>query len=89
MAPATAVAADVDTGGTGFGPAMSSASLNASVSGNTTVVYAPVEDPGLVNTINSGAFNQAAGIMTVQQNNGSNNVIQSAIAVSANLTTPQ
>jgi len=87
MGASTAVAADVDTGGTGFGPAMSSASLNASVSGNTTVVYAPVEDPGLVNTINSGAFNQAAGIMTVQQNNGSNNVIQSAIAVSANLTT--
>jgi len=87
MGAATAVAADVDTGGTGFGPAMSSASLNASVSGNTTIVYAPVEDPGLVNTINSGAFNQAAGIMTVQQNNGSNNIIQSAIAVSANLTT--
>jgi len=87
MGASTAVAADVDTGGTGFGPAMSSASLNASVSGNTTIVYAPVEDPGLVNTINSGAFNQAAGIMTVQQNNGSNNVIQSAIAVSANLTT--
>jgi len=87
MGASTAVAADVDTGGTGFGPAMSAASLNASVSGNTTIVYAPVEDPGLVNTINSGAFNQAAGIMTVQQNNGSNNVIQSAIAVSANLTT--
>jgi len=89
MGAATAVAADVDTGGTGFGPAMSTASLQASVSGNTTIVYAPVEEPGLVNTINSGAFNQAAGIMTVQQNNGSNNVMQSAIAVSANLTTPR
>jgi hypothetical protein len=89
MGASTAVAADVDTGGTGFGPAMSVASLQSSVSGNTTVVYAPAETPGLLNTINTGAFDGAAGVMTVQQNNGNNNVMQSAIAVSANYTTPQ
>jgi len=91
MGASTAVAADIDTEGaplSGFGPAASTASLNATVSGNTTVAYAPSGLPGLSNTINSGAFNNARGIMTVQQNNGSNNVIQSAIAVSANLVTP-
>jgi len=85
----TAVAADVDTGGTGFGPAVSTASLEAQVSGNETVTFAPAEQPGLINTVNSGAFNGAVGVMTVQQNNGGNNVMQSAIAMSANLTTPR
>jgi len=89
MGATTAVAADVDTGGTGFGPAMSTASLNAEVSGNETVTFAPAEQPGLINTVNSGAFNGAVGVMTVQQNNGGNNVMQSAIAMSANLTTPR
>jgi hypothetical protein len=92
MGASTAVAADIDTEGapaSGFGPAASSASLSATVSGNTTIAHAPSGDPGLLNTINSGAFNNAKGIMTVQQNNGSNNVIQSAIAVSANYATPQ
>jgi len=91
MAASTAVAADIDTEGaplSGFGPAASTASLAGTVSGNTTVAYAPSGAPGLSNTINAGAFNNAQGIMTVQQNNGSNNLIQSAIAVSANLVTP-
>jgi len=91
MAASTAVAADIDTEGaplSGFGPAASTASLAGTVSGNTTVAYAPSGAPGLSNTINAGAFNNAQGIMTVQQNNGSNNLIQSAIAVSANLITP-
>jgi len=84
MGASTAVVADLgDT--SGFGPAASTAALSATVSGNTTVVASTVGLPGLSNTLN-GSFNSAKGIMTVQQNNGSNNAIQSAISVSANLS---
>jgi hypothetical protein len=80
----TAVATDINGGGgVGFGPAVSLAALGASVSGNTTVVNATSVNPGYRNTI-SASFLQAAGVFTVQQNNGSNNAIQSAISVVAN-----
>jgi hypothetical protein len=62
---------------------VSLAALGASVSGNTTVVNATSVNPGYRNTI-SASFLQAAGVFTVQQNNGSNNAIQSAISVVAN-----
>jgi hypothetical protein len=84
MGASTNVVADLgDTGG--FGPAASLAALSATVSGNTTIIAPTQGLPGLSNTLSS-AFNNAKGIMTVQQNNGSNNAIQSAIAVSANLS---
>ena len=59
MGASTAVAADIDTGTSGFGPAASSASLSATVTNNTTVTFAPAGNPGLLNTINNGAFNDA------------------------------
>ncbi len=82
MGASNAVAADLNGGG-GFGPAASLAMLSASVSGNTTTVNATSADPGYANAVDA-SFAGASGMMTVQQNNGSNNAIQSAISVTAN-----
>ena len=54
--------------------------------------YASVTDSGAIasryvdrtNRIDGGSFNGAAGVMTVQQNNGDNNVVGSGVAVTAN-----
>lgn len=84
MGASNAVAVDVNGGGAnGFGAALSLAVLNASVSGNTTIVNGTSVYPGYLNSVDS-SFTGAAGVMTVQQNNGSNNAIQSAISVTAN-----
>ena len=85
MGASNAVAVDVNGGGgaNGFGAAMSLAALSASVSGNTTIVNGTSVNPGYLNSITS-SFDGASGVMTVQQNNGSNNAIQSAISVTAN-----
>ncbi len=74
---------DSGGGGLGFGPASSMAALGATVSGNTSIVEPTVGAPGFLNTV-SGSFMGAAGVMVVQQNNGNNNAIQSAISVVAN-----
>lgn len=78
MGAATQVSAD---DGSLFGPAVSAAALGSAVSGNTTMVVGGANS--FSNSINS-SFNGAQGVMTVQQNNGSNNVIGSAISVVAN-----
>ena len=84
MGASNAVAVEINNTTAGFGPATSMATLSATVSGNMTTVSVPEQPPGLENTI-SGSFISAAGIMVVQQNNGSNNAIQSAIVVTASL----
>ena len=64
-----------------FGPAVSVAALGSFVANNTTTI-----EPG-VNTFDNtltNSFNGASGVVTVQQNNGSNNAIGSAISVVAN-----
>ncbi len=71
-------------GGLGFGPAMSLASLGATVTGNSAIV---LPSGGVVPTFTnsiSGSFNGTAGVVTVQQNNGTNNAIQSAVTVVSN-----
>ena len=78
MGASTQVTAD---DGSLFGPAVSAAALGSNVSGNTTTVVAGANT--FANNISS-SFNGAQGVMTVQQNNGSNNVIGSAISVVAN-----
>ena len=79
MGQATQVTADNDGS---FGPAVSVAALGATVSGNVIVQL-----PGAPNTYSnsiSGSFSGASGVITVQQNNGSHNVIGSAISVVTN-----
>jgi hypothetical protein len=64
----------------GFGPAASSATLGATVSGNTSTINV---GSVLANT-QTGSFAGASGLITVQQNNGNNNVLGSAITTVAN-----
>jgi hypothetical protein len=61
--------------------------ITAVVSGNSSVIAPTNVPPGYQNTL-SDSFNGFSGIKTVQQNNGSNNAIQSSIAVVANVITP-
>lgn len=61
--------------------------ITAVVSGNVAVISPTNVPPGYQNTL-SDSFNGFSGIKTVQQNNGSNNAIQSSIAVVANVITP-
>ena len=86
MGAAHAVNVDVGNGGAlaGFGPTAAAAALGSVVAGNVTITAPSVGAPGYANTINA-SFNGFSGAGTVQQNNGSNNVIQSAISVSLNL----
>ena len=73
-----------DKGPAGFGPAASFAALSATVTGNTAIVNATIGvDPGYLNRV-TNSFNGARGVITVQQNNGVNNVIQSAVTVISN-----
>jgi hypothetical protein len=67
----------------GFGPAASTASLSATVSGNTVTVDDEVSGSSFENIVEN-SFNGAAGLMTVQQNNGNNNGMGSAITTVAN-----
>ena len=84
MGAATQVTASDAGAGLGFGPAMSLASLNATVTGNSAIVVASGGVvPSFTNSI-SGSFNGTAGVVTVQQNNGTNNAIQSAVTVVSN-----
>jgi len=53
------------------------------VSGNT----ATDTDQNRVNTLQSGSFADSAGLMTVQQNNGDNNAMNSATGVTASIFT--
>lgn len=79
----TSVVASIDSGD--FGPTVSNTALAGTVSYALSIVEPTLGvDPGAGNLI-SGSFNNAAGVMTVQQNNGNNNVVQSVIAVSANV----
>ena len=57
---------------------MAGAGAKAKVKGNTATV---TQNTDRMNTINEGAFNDATGIATVQQNNGDNNVINAAKAI--------
>jgi hypothetical protein len=66
----------------GFGPAASTSTLGATVSGNTAEVIG-AENLSWDNLVN-GSFTGASGIMTVQQNNGNNNGMGSAITAVAN-----
>jgi hypothetical protein len=80
LAAATAVSPGA---GEGLGAAtLSSAALGATVSGNTTMAanLNGIVTASYTNSI-SNAFNDASGIITVQQNNGANSVLQSAITV--------
>ena len=61
--------------------------ITAVVSGNTSLIAPTNVPPGYQNTL-TDSFNGFTGIKTVQQNNGSNNAIQSSIAVVANVITP-
>jgi hypothetical protein len=61
--------------------------ITAVVSGNTSVIAPTNVPPGYQNTL-TDSFSGFTGIKTVQQNNGSNNAIQSSIAVVANVITP-
>jgi hypothetical protein len=69
-----------------LGDPVSDTTLSGSVDGST-VKAADVEDGTNVgsNTV-SNSLNTTSGVVTVQQNNGNNNVIQSAITVSAGVT---
>ncbi|NQV20362.1 MAG: hypothetical protein HQ511_02985 [Rhodospirillales bacterium] len=67
----------------GFGPAASTSSLSATVSGNTATWDVDGGSSTLSNTV-LDAFTGAAGVMTVQQNNGNNNAMGSAVTVVAN-----
>jgi len=78
---AAANAAAVNEGGA-FGSSLSTSSLGATVSGNTTTV-APTVETGLANTV-AMSFQNVAGIVVVQQNNGNNSAVQSAISMVAN-----
>ncbi len=84
MGASNAVAMD-HNGANGWGAGLSVAALNAVVTGNTSVISSTSALPGYQNTVVS-SFTGASGVMTVQQNNGNNNAIQSAISVTA--TTP-
>lgn len=82
MGAATNVVAE--QGGAGFGPsALSSAALSATVAGNVTLVAPSAGSGGFSNAITS-SFEGASGVIVTQQNNGSNNAIQSAVTVVAN-----
>ncbi|NBB82255.1 MAG: hypothetical protein GVY28_02495, partial [Alphaproteobacteria bacterium] len=91
MGSSTAIAANQEVGGGSglFGPAVSTATLNGTVT-NASAVVTNISDLGeltpLQNTI-EGSFNGFQGVASVQQNNGDNNVISSAIAVTANFST--
>jgi hypothetical protein len=69
----------------GWGPASATATLGGAVAGNTTVVQATIGGPGLVNSVNNSG-NGFAGAGSIQQNNGSNSVVLSSIAVAATIT---
>jgi len=67
----------------GFGPAASNATLGATVSNNFALNTGTVGAPGYSNVV-VDAFAGASGVMTVQQNNGNNSAMQSAVSVIAN-----
>jgi hypothetical protein len=67
----------------GFGPAASNATLGATVSNNFALNTGTVGEPGYSNSL-TGSFTGASGVMTVQQNNGNNSAMQSAVSVIAN-----
>ena len=81
MGAATQVSADQGS----FGPAASVAILSATVTGNSIInpTTGPIVPDSFSNSI-SGSFNGTSGVVTVQQNNGSNNVIGSAISTVVN-----
>lgn len=81
LAAATAVAPASEAGVAS--PVLSTAELNAAVSGSVvrTVSLAGLSTMSYGNTI-SGSFNNFRGVVTIQQNSGSNSVLQSSIAVS-------
>ena len=90
MGSATAVTAgDIPSGGSSdqrFGPAVSTASLSGTVTGNSSAMN-NTGDPGDLVPMNNevkNSFNGYSGVATVQQNNGNNNVVQSAVTVTAN-----
>ncbi|MEQ9814987.1 MAG: hypothetical protein RLO50_19580 [Azospirillaceae bacterium] len=83
MGSAVSVAVHEDNGGPGFGPVVSTTTLAGTVSGNTVSVDCGCSGPSFSNEIDN-SFNNASGISSVQQNNGSANVIGSAISVTVN-----
>ena len=72
-------------GTSGFDNAVSTATLNGVVTGNTIQVFNSASvNTEFTNTIDAGAFNGAAGVLNIIQNNGNGNVIGAATTVTAN-----
>jgi hypothetical protein len=69
------------------GSIVNDTAITAVVANNTSIIQPTNVPPGYQNTL-SDSFSGFSGIKTVQQNNGSNNAIQSSIAVVANVITP-
>jgi len=82
MASTTAVGLSVGS----LGTAAQSAALEATVSNAYAVQTVGATPSTLSNTV-GGVMTGARGVMTLQQNNGNNNVMQSAVMVSANIPT--
>lgn len=68
------------------GDVMADTAITAVVTGNTATIAYSSGTPGYENTL-TDSFHGFAGVKTVQQNNGSNNAIQSSISVVANVVT--
>ena len=81
LGAATQVTASDDSD---FGPAMSLAQLNATVTNNQALQVPPGSPTNNYRNDVVGSFNGASGVSTIQQNNGSNNVVGSAISVVSN-----
>jgi len=71
----------------GLGEAAQAASLEATV-GNAYSIQAAGAVPTTLSNNASGVMTNARGLITLQQNNGNNNVMQSAVMVSANVPRP-
>lgn len=80
----TSVVASIDS--EDFGPTVSNTLLAGYVSNALSIVLPTGGNPGALNEIDN-SFNGYQGVLSVQQNNGNNNVIQSVTAVTANIST--
>jgi hypothetical protein len=81
MASTNAIGVTID----GLGTAAQAATLEATVSNAFSAQTVGLTPSSLTNSA-SGIMRGAKGVMTLQQNNGNNNVIQSVVMVSAGVT---
>lgn len=65
--------------------ALTPSNQTVAASGTVTEAYADGTGGTRDNTTDSGAFDNATGVLTVQQNNGNNNVIGAAMGLIANI----